>query len=89
MKSTLMIKDLALDKQLDGKEMSAVRGGFTAVNYFDQKQHVDQNNGGPGFSIGNSNTNSQIGVFAPVSVDAHTDLKSMSNVLGNLKGFQI
>jgi hypothetical protein len=27
MKSTLMIKDLALDKQLDGKAMSAVRGG--------------------------------------------------------------
>ena len=27
MKSTLMIKDLALDKQLDSKSMSAVRGG--------------------------------------------------------------
>jgi hypothetical protein len=27
MKSTLTIKDLALDKQLDGKAMSAVRGG--------------------------------------------------------------
>jgi hypothetical protein len=27
MKSTLMIKDLALDKQLDRKSMSAVRGG--------------------------------------------------------------
>lgn len=27
MKSTLTIKDLALDKQLDGKTMSAVRGG--------------------------------------------------------------
>ncbi|MDP3843228.1 MAG: hypothetical protein Q8Q81_11645 [Oxalobacteraceae bacterium] len=27
MKSTLMIKDLSLDKQLDRKSMSAVRGG--------------------------------------------------------------
>jgi hypothetical protein len=27
MQSTLMIKDLALDKELDGKTMSAVRGG--------------------------------------------------------------
>ena len=27
MKSALMIKDLALDKELDGKAMSAVRGG--------------------------------------------------------------
>ncbi len=27
MKSTLMIKDLTLDKQLDGKTMSTVRGG--------------------------------------------------------------
>jgi hypothetical protein len=27
MKSTLIIKDLALDKALDGKTMSAVRGG--------------------------------------------------------------
>ena len=27
MQSTLMIKDLALDKQLDRKSMSAVRGG--------------------------------------------------------------
>ncbi|MGZ3253430.1 MAG: hypothetical protein ACXU7D_03910 [Burkholderiaceae bacterium] len=27
MQSTLMIKDLALDKALDGKTMSAVRGG--------------------------------------------------------------
>jgi hypothetical protein len=28
MKSTLIIKDLALDKELGGKAMSAVRGGF-------------------------------------------------------------
>jgi hypothetical protein len=28
MKSTLTIKDLALDKELDRKAMSAVRGGF-------------------------------------------------------------
>lgn len=27
MQSTLMIKDLPLDKELDGKKMSAVRGG--------------------------------------------------------------
>jgi hypothetical protein len=33
MQSTLMIKDLPLDKELDGKRMSAVRGGsaFSAV----------------------------------------------------------
>jgi len=28
MKSTLMIKDLTLDKELDSKEMTAVRGGI-------------------------------------------------------------
>ncbi|WP_454740509.1 hypothetical protein [Cupriavidus necator] len=35
MQSTLMIKDLPLDKKLDGKKMSAVRGGSASnVNAF-------------------------------------------------------
>jgi hypothetical protein len=39
MKSTLTIKDLALDKELDGKAMSAVRGGQG-----DQANGIDQPN---------------------------------------------
>jgi hypothetical protein len=39
MKSTLIIKDLALDKALDGKEMSAVRGGLG-----NQANATDQSN---------------------------------------------
>ncbi len=38
MKSTLMIKDLAFDKQLDCKAMSAVRGGQSNQTY--QENHV-------------------------------------------------
>ena len=40
MKSTLTIKDLALDKQLDRKAMSAVRGGTNQS----QDASNDQNN---------------------------------------------
>jgi hypothetical protein len=32
MKSTLLIKDLALDKELGGKVMSAIRGGISQSN---------------------------------------------------------
>jgi hypothetical protein len=39
MKSTLIIKDLALDKALDRKSMSAVRGGF-----LDQANATQQGN---------------------------------------------
>ena len=39
MKSTLMIKDLALDKELDGKTMSSVRGGNS-----DQANATQQSN---------------------------------------------
>jgi hypothetical protein len=39
MKSTLIIKDLALDKALDRKSMSAVRGGF-----LDQANATQQQN---------------------------------------------
>ncbi len=40
MNSTLIIKDLSLDKALDRKAMSAVRGGF-----FDQANATQQANG--------------------------------------------
>jgi hypothetical protein len=41
MKSTLMIKDLALDKQLDRQTMAAVRGGLAnQANGTDQKNFL-------------------------------------------------
>jgi hypothetical protein len=52
MKSTLTIKDLALDKELDRKGMSAVRGGFanqangtSQINTQDLRAPVEVANG--------------------------------------------
>ena len=78
MKSTLMIKDLPLDQQLDGREMSAVRGGFNVSNIGSFNQAALQ---GGGFA----SPNTQIGVFAPVVANTDVNLTSLSNVLGNMR----
>ena len=73
---SLMIKDLALDKQLDGKAMSAVRGGgiFGAnVNAF------NSNTATSGFGIGNAAV-----VAAPVSQNL-----SQTELPINIAGFQL
>ena len=82
MKSTLMIKDLALDKQLDRKSMSAVRGGnnFAAVGSF--LQNTAQ---GGGFASPSTN----VGVFAPVvtqtgDTNVKVDMANLTNVLGTM-----
>ena len=72
MKSTLMIKDLALDKQLDRKSMSAVRGGS---NY---------NIGNLNAAVGGGFASPAI-VVAPVTqVDArsHVDTTTLQNFGG-------
>ncbi|MGF6596123.1 hypothetical protein P3T23_000830 [Paraburkholderia sp. GAS448] len=79
--TSLMIKDLSLDKELSRKEMTAVSGGS-----------VFQNNGvnaianGGGFSFASPNV-----ITAPVTqVDASTktyvDLTNVSNTINNLGG---
>ena len=73
MKSTLMIKDLARDKQLDNKEMSAVRGGS---NY---------NVGNINAAVGGGFASPAV-VVAPVTqVDArtHVDTPTIQNFGGN------
>ena len=72
MQSTLMIKDLALDKQLDRKSMSAVRGGS---NY---------NVGNINAAFGGGFASAAI-VVAPVTqVDAtsHVDTTTLQNFGG-------
>ena len=72
MKSTLIIKDLALDKQLDRKSMSAVRGGS---NY---------NVGNINAAFGGGFASAAI-VVAPVTqVDAtsHVDTTTLQNFGG-------
>jgi hypothetical protein len=73
MKSTLMIKDLALDKQLDGKEMSAVRGG----NNTNSGNYNFASAGG--FSLGGiGNVNTAV-VVAPVT---QVDTPTITNIAG-------
>ena len=75
MKSTLMIKDLPLDKELDGKTMSAVRGGsnFNVGNV---------NTAFAGGGIGNTAV-----IVAPVTqVDARSFIDTTT--LQNFGGFQ-
>ena len=79
MKSTLMIKDLSLDKQLDGREMSAVRGGTTqtATNYQD---NIAVALGGAGPSIGSPTMAFAIG--GP-QVNTQVSVPSASSIFGN------
>ena len=82
MQSTLMIKDLALDQQLDRKSMSAVRGGnnYAAVGSFLQNTYQ-----GGGFASPSTNA----GVYAPtVTQTGDTNMKldtaNLTNVLGRM-----
>ena len=70
---SLMIKDLALDKQLDGKAMSAVRGG----GIFGANVNAgNSNTATSGFGIGNVSL-----VVAPVSQNL-TQLELPINIAG-------
>ncbi|WP_206998693.1 hypothetical protein [Trinickia mobilis] len=54
---TLMIEDLAVAKELDGREMSAVRGGYLPVVYpVFPSVHVDTTNFSATQLIGQSNS---------------------------------
>ena len=85
MKSTLIIKDLALDKELAGKEMSTVRGGIG-----EQANSVGQSNtlamAAP-VSVGNGSC-----VTGPVTfqVDSNpTQTASNYNTSSNESGFAL
>lgn len=67
MESTLMIKDLALDKELDGKSMSAVRGGSS-----DQANGTAQSNVMALFAPVNVGNGSLIG-GGPVNLQVSSD----------------
>jgi hypothetical protein len=73
MTSTLTIKDLALDKQLDGKTMSAVRGGNS-----DQANATMQGNVAKmtaPVSVGNDS-----GIFGPANFQVDSNpTQSLSN----------
>jgi hypothetical protein len=75
MKSTLTIKDLAVSKELDTREMSAVRGGLN-LNAF----NVNQAFGG-GFA-------SPAIVVAPVT-QVEVPVNIDNNLLQNFGGFQV
>ncbi len=79
MKSTLTIKDLSVNKELDCKTMSAVRGGINIASFGNFTQTVAQGGG-----IASPSTN--VGVYAPTSVmtDTKVDFASLTNVLGNM-----
>ncbi|WP_242540000.1 hypothetical protein [Trinickia mobilis] len=54
---TLMIEDLSVAKELDGRAMSAVRGGYLPVVYpLFPSVHVDTTNFSASQAIGQSNT---------------------------------
>jgi hypothetical protein len=83
MKSTLTIKDLALDKELDGKAMSSVRGGNS-----DQANATQQGNflqmEAP-VSVGNDS-----GIYGPVNFQVTsnpTQTATNDSTSTNSKGF--
>jgi hypothetical protein len=84
----LTIKDLAVSKSLGCKEMSAVRGGFSATS-------VNAIGGQSQYAVGGgflSNVSPvQVGstlVSTPTNVALSFDTKSISNVLGEQKALQ-
>jgi hypothetical protein len=81
MKSTLMIKDLSVSKELDGKAMAEVRGGSIFSAQGGLFQAVSQGNG-VGTAIGSPNTN--VGINAPVATNTEVDFTSLTNVLGRM-----
>jgi hypothetical protein len=75
MKSTLIIKDLALDKELGGKAMSAVRGG-SAVNQSFAPQTIN---------FGGKVSQSPVTIVGPITTQTAVDLSSFEP----LKGFKM
>jgi hypothetical protein len=85
MKSTLMIKDLALDKALDGKSMSAVHGGNG-----NQANATGQSNVAALFAPVNVGNGSLIGGPANFQVDSNpTQTLSNDSTSSNFKSFDI
>ena len=72
----LTIKDLAVSKSLDRKEMSAVMGGSAAFSVIDQK------NSNSGFSFASPQTN----VATPTLVNVDTKNIAKTNSLSNVGG---
>ena len=86
MKSTLLIKDLSATKELDGKAMSAVRGGTS-----DQANATNQSNLLAMFapvSVGNNSTFSGGPVIFQVD-SAPTQTASNDNTSSNFKGLSL
>jgi hypothetical protein len=80
----LMIKDLSAKKELDAKEMSAVRGGSIVTNQGGQTQIFSPVQANGGLSIGSPQTNTNVGVNAPSAVSNDVSLTAINNLLGNL-----
>ncbi len=90
----MVIEDLEISKELTGKDLVAVSGGTTLIGQGGATQvgGLTLSQGGSGFSL----FNIQIGVNAPVNVNAptavvtdlNTELNSLTNVLGQQYGFQ-
>jgi hypothetical protein len=72
----LTIKDLAVSKSLDSKEMSAVMGGSAAFSL------IDQHNSNGGFSFASPQTN----VATPTLVNVDTKNIAKTNTLSNVGG---
>ncbi|MFS8977824.1 hypothetical protein PO002_25520 [Cupriavidus necator] len=83
MQSTLMIKDLPLDKELDGKTMSAVRGGHAVSVVDGNYQNVI---GGGGFA--SPTTGVQVGATVN-TIDASSHIKLEMPTLNNFGGTQL
>ena len=85
MKSTLIIKDLVLDKKLDRKAMTALRGGIgNQANSVGQSNVLDM---AAGVSVGNGSD-----VFGPVAfqVDSNpTQTATNYNTSSNFSGLSI
>ena len=83
MKSTLLIKDLALDKALDGKTMAAVRGGLS-----NQANATQQSNTLAMFAPVAVGNGSFFGGTSNLQVDSNpTQTASNSSTSNNFQGF--
>jgi len=81
----LTIKDLAVSKSLDRKEMSAVCGGFSGKGGNNEVfQLVKQD----AFGVGNTNMNFNVQPNTTTSVDASSVTHSISQSLANVGGIQ-
>lgn len=83
MNATLSIKDLEISKELSGKELASVRGGF---NFSSNGGQVIQAAGG-----GIASPLTVVGSYAPTTVQGgdtttKVDLSTMTNVLGQFLG---